>query len=58
MSKFSIRFVPDTKEMLIVRPVDVTVNQVVLRTKDVEDIFDHIMISKYEQDMEIYHEFG
>lgn len=58
MSKFSIRFVPDTREMVIVRPVDVTVNQVVLRTKDVDDIFDQIMISKYEQDMEIYHEFG
>ena len=58
MSKFSIRFVPDVREMVIVRPFDAATNQVLLRTDNVEDIFDHIMISKYEQDMEIYNEFG
>lgn len=58
MNKFSIRFEPGTAEMVVVRPVDGTTNQVVFRTTDIEDIFDHIMVSKYETDTEIYNEFG
>lgn len=58
MSKYSVRFVPENGEFVVVQPVKNSLNEIVFRTSDESMALAWIQCTEYEADMDLYNEFG
>lgn len=59
MTKFSVRYLADAQEFVVLEQnLRGTVDQIVFRTRDHDLAVSWIQASDYDQDLEIFHEFG
>lgn len=58
MSKYSVRFVQEDGEFVVVQSVNKALNEIVFRTTDESTALAWIQCTEYESDMDLYNEFG
>lgn len=58
MSKYTVRFVPESGEFLVVQTIKNSMNEIVFKSSDESVALAWIQCTEYENDMDLYNEFG